>query len=578
MRDIFVNHLIISIFGIPQNKRTILFLIFTFAILSFFGCASKRAPGGGPIDKTAPEIIYTFPTADSIGIKDLSVIKIEFSESIDESSIANNVFISPPLKFDLEWQSDVDLEIQLKDSLKANQTYVIVIGTKVKDIRNNKLSESVQLAFSTGDQIDRGRISGKVYGLNKNQTFSLFAFGLLSDTISFIKSKPDYISQTGNSGNYLLNYLKLGSYRVFAVDDQNSNLLIDSDFEKVGIPYTDVFIDSSNNSFSGLNFRITKIDTTVPKLTIVRPINNRQINLRLSERVILKSLNQIEIRDSISSSPITILATSPKIDENNTLEVYTSPMDSGTVYFCTLKSFADSSMNTARDTIQYFMAAAFLEMDTFKVVTISPEDSTWSAHPGLSFYFEVSNPLDRQSVVKNYIVAKQNRDTVKGRFLFPSAYEVEFIPDTHLTLDSIYTLQINYSQIKNVWGGTLGDSTLTRHIKISNGDDFGEIAGRVHDEGSGALKISVKAQKIGSKKLIYSSWAAKNNSYMLNFIPEGHYKLSTFLDKDSNFVYSPGHLFPFGFSEPFSVGDDTVKVRKRWESSDVDLTLPPFNN
>ncbi len=560
-----------------QNKLIILFSFSLFAIFAYYGCASKRAPGGGPVDKIPPQVISTFPTADSIGIKDLSVIQITFSESIDESSIANSIFISPPLEFKLEWQSDILLEIQIKDTLKANQTYVIVIGSKVKDLRSNKLAESVQLAFSTGDKIDRGKISGKVYGLKRNQTYSMFAFELLEDTISFKNNRPDYISQTGDNGKYLLNYLKLGGYRIFAVGDQNSNLVIDSDFEKVGIPYTDVFLDSSTSAFINLNFRPTKIDTTVPKFTSLRPINNRQLNVRLSERVILQSLNQIEIRDSISSSPVTILAVSPNIDADNTLEVFTTPMDSGRIYFCSLKSLADSSMNVASDTIQSFVAGSFNAMDSFKVVTVTPMDSVWNAHPNLTFYFEVNNPLDKKSIVDNLVLTKQNRDTVNGRFIFPSAFEVEFIPQNHLMLDSIYTFQINYPQIKNVWGDTLMDSTLVRYLKISNGDDFGEIAGVVKDSSSHGAKIFVKAQKLNAKNLFYSSWASNNKSYKLNFIPEGQYNLSTFLDKDSNLVYSPGHLFPFNFSEPFFVKDDTVKVRKRWETSGIILTLPSSN-
>ncbi len=476
-----------------QNKHTFILSFLVALLLST--CASKRAPGGGPIDKTAPKVISTFPNPDSIGVKELSVIKIEFSESISEASIANSVFISPPIEFNLEWQSDLDLEIQLKDSLKADQTYVIVIGSKVKDLRSNKLAESVQLAFSTGDQIDRGKISGRVFGMKKNQTFSLFAFELFSDTLSFVKNKPSYISQTGEKGKYLLNYLKLGNYRVFAVNDQNGNLLIDSDFEEIGIPYFDVFLDSTNSAFSNLNFKTTQIDTTTPKLTSIRPINSRQINLRFSERIFFNSLNQIEIRDSINSSIVSVLATSPNIEADNTLEIFTSPMDSGRVFLCSISSFSDSSMNMACDTIQSFVSGAYAEMDTFRIVTVSPGDSVWDAHPSVNFYFEVNNPLNKQTFVNNFLLTKQNMDTVEGHFQFQSAFEVEFIPKDKLILDTVYTLKIFNPKIKNVWGDTLTDSVLTRHIKISNGDDFGEVAGKVDAKGILSTKIMVKAQK-----------------------------------------------------------------------------------
>ncbi len=558
---------------IPINHKISLFFILT-GLFIFTGCASKRAPGGGPPDKTPPEIIFTFPAPDSTGVKNLVDIKISFSESIDESSINNSIFISPPIGFKPEWTSDVDLEIHLSDSLKTDQTYVVGIGATVKDLRNNKLAESYQLAFSTGDKIDHGRISGKVYGTKKNQTYSIFAFNSRPDTMTFVKNKPEYISQTGKGGKFLLNYLKLGRYRVFAVDDQNNNLKIDADFEKIGLPYTDVLLDSSDFVFTGLNYRITRIDTLPPRLNSVRPIHNRQINLRLSEPIVIQSKKQISLRDSISTSPVTILAVSQNLTEKNTLEVYTSPMDSGKVYTSFIQSFSDSSLNMGKDTSLSFTALSFTQQDTFRVVTLSPKDSVWDAHPSLSFYFEVNNPLDKKSLVSNLTLTRQNGDTVTGIFNFPSAFEAEFTPKENLTLDSIYTFTVNLSKIKNVWGDSLSDSVRIRHIKINSGDDYGEITGTVVRNNSSAATVFVTASEIGKKNASFSTKIDRKNGFKINYLPEGIYRLSSFFDGDSNAVYSAGGLFPFSFSEPFVVGGDSVKVRKRWETSGIKLTLP----
>jgi Bacterial Ig-like domain len=558
---------------IPINRKISLFFVLS-GLFIFIGCASKRAPGGGPQDKTPPEIIFTFPSPDSTGVKNLVDLKISFSESIDESSINNSIFISPPIEFKPEWKSDVDLEIHLSDSLKPGQTYVVVIGASVKDLRSNKLAESFQLAFSTGDKIDHGRISGKVYGVNKNQSYSIFAFSSRSDTMNFVKNKPEYISQTGKDGKFLLNYLKLGRYRVFAVDDQNNNLIIDADFEKIGLPYTDVILDSSDFVFAGLNYRTTKIDTLAPRLNSVRPIHNRQINLRLSEPIVIQSKKQVSIRDSISGSPVSILAISQNLTEKNTLEIYTSPMDSGKVYTSFIKSFSDSSLNMGKDTSLSFTAPSYQQQDTFQVVTLSPKDSLWDAHPSINFYFEVNNPLDKKSLIDNLILTWQNGDTVQGTFHFPSAFEAEFRPEANLTLDSIYTFTVNLSKIKNVWGDSLLDSLNIRHIKINNGDDYGEIAGNVAGNNPALSNVFVRASEIGKKKSAFTTKIDKKNAYKLDYLPEGIYRLSAFVDVDSNAVYSAGGLFPFSFSEPFVVGSDSVKVRKRWETSGIRLTLP----
>jgi hypothetical protein len=91
---------------------------------------------------------------------------------------------------------------------------------------------------------------------------------------------------------------------------------------------------------------------------------------------------------------------------------------------------------------------------------------------------------------------------------------------------------------------------------------------------SSASTVFVSASKIGKKKSSFSTKIDKKNAFKINYLPEGIYRLSSFFDRDSNAVYSAGGLFPFSFSEPFVVGGDSVKVRKRWETSGIKLSLP----
>jgi len=562
------------------NKLLSLLFIITTIILfisSYTGCAAKGVPSGGPVDKTSPEIIKTYPVPDSTNVRVLSVINFEFSEPMNESSIANSIFISPPLDFEAEWESYTELNITLKDSLKNNQTYVVVLGAKISDIRNNKLASSFQLAFSSGNKIDQGKISGRVYGLGRNQILTIFAFDLDSDTLRFDKNKPDYVSQTGDDGNFTLSYLKNANYRVFAVNDQNNNLLIDADLEKIAIPIKDVFLDTSAYNFAGLNFRVTKLDTIAPVLSNIRSKNSTQFDLRLSEKLTISSLDQISVIDSISRKTIEILATSESPDADNILEVYTSKMDSGKVYFCSVKALKDSSGNLAKDTTISFIAGKYVEPDTFKIINFTPQDSSWSLHPVTKIYLEFNNPVSKKSFEENFYLASKGKDTIAGRFDYPSVYEAEFSPESFLTLDSVYSINLDLSKIKNIWGDSLGDSLLLRYIKMNNGDDYGEISGTVFIRDSVRYPVFIDAARVGRKNEKYPSQISDKTSYLINNVPDGNYKMRAYLDKDSSGTYSGGHLFPFQFSEPFIFNTDTVKVRKRWETSGVKIILPGSN-
>ncbi len=542
------------------------------------GCASKGSPGGGPVDKTPPEIIYTFPKTDSVNIKSLKAVEIHFSESIDDVSIFNNIFISPPIKFKVEWESDTELSILFKDSLKTNQTYVVVIGAKVKDIRGNKLSSSFQLAFATGNKIDKGSISGKVWGGEKNESYSVFVYDLQAGLKRFDRSVPDYISQTGKNNTYTVNYLRNGIYRLFAINDQNNNLIIDANLEKLGIPYRDILIDSSHAIFKGLNFQLTKIDTLPPKLSFVRALGNTQVNLNFSEKVKVNSLDQIVITDSISSQPIKIYAASESIEADNILEVFTSAMDSGNIYLCSVSNFADNNGNALKDTMLTFLAKGFAKRDSFKIVAINPADSSLNEHPNRSIIFEFSNPLDKELFTKNFRVLAKDSSKISGIFKFPSANAVEFKPLLPFELNKFYTMLLLAKNIKNVWGDALSDSLINRSFKISDGNNFGEISGNILFESEKIIDSQVQAENYKNTKNIYSTWAATGSKYIIKNIPDGIYRMHAFLDMDTNNVFSAGNLFPFTYSEPFITREDTIKVRKRWESSNVDFSFLKTGN
>ena len=83
-------------------KILLLIGVFTYIILEL-NCASRGRPGGGPVDKVAPLIVGTEPRPDSTGLVQLDKIEIFFSERMNESSVQNSIFISPPLDYDTDW-------------------------------------------------------------------------------------------------------------------------------------------------------------------------------------------------------------------------------------------------------------------------------------------------------------------------------------------------------------------------------------------------------------------------------------------------------------------------------------------
>ena len=60
-------------------------LLFLFTALLIWQCASIKAPPGGPVDVTPPEILSVDPQSGTTNL-DIRKIRIEFSEYMDENS------------------------------------------------------------------------------------------------------------------------------------------------------------------------------------------------------------------------------------------------------------------------------------------------------------------------------------------------------------------------------------------------------------------------------------------------------------------------------------------------------------
>jgi uncharacterized protein (DUF2141 family) len=555
-------------------------VIFIFTtIIVIFHCARQGAPGGGPVDKQPPVIVKTIPKTDSIEVPlNLKEIYIEFSERMDEGSVSKAIFISPPLDFEYKWSRSRKMKLIINDTLNTNQTYVVSVGTEASDEHSNNLDASYQFAFSTGQKIDRGSISGQVYGAGKNEIYHIFAF-IVHDTTTqdFINHKPRYISQSGIDGQYSLNYLKPETYRLIAVQDLNNNLIINADFEKLGIPIKDITLTEAKLNYNGLNFSITKVDTIMPFLTGIRPINDRYIQLRVSESIQLNDKTNFYIIDSLNLDTLKILGQSVNYESENIIDIFTEKMDSAGNYQL-FSSFIEDSSGNLNDKLQKINFIPNTKTDTtaLKVIEFTPVDSAKSVYPGSPVYLEFSQPINWSTVADNFHIITGIADTIYGYWKIKSVYDAEFYPYIPFLTDSSYTAILDCGKINDLWGKLFEDSLIHHYFTTMSARDLGEISGIVFSDSMifkpVYLSVTNLARTQGSR--VYKTKLDKPGEYRIEQLPEDKYRLKAFWDLDENGRYSAGEIFPFLFAEPFVVSNDTIKVRKRWETRSINIKLP----
>ncbi|MFQ5800077.1 MAG: Ig-like domain-containing protein, partial [Bacteroidota bacterium] len=351
-------------------------------VFVFFGCGGQLPPPGGPPDTTPPEIVRTFPPNNATNIA-TKYLELEFSELVDRRSVQESIFISPPIgTLEFDW-SGRRVKVGFDEDLKNHTTYVVNIGTDVVDTRARiRMAAAHTLAFSTGDVIDPGVIEGRVYD-DEPEGLMIFGYRLdpiQPDTLNPSVTKPDYVTQTGKGGLFALNFIALGSYRLYAARDEHRNLLYDPEVDAYGVLQSDVTLTSDQPTAEGVHFRLAKEDTSGPILVSARPPDRNHLEIRFNEPVQFSFPwhQAISILDTLTGTPLEILSVFSHVQNPEVFTVVTSKQDSSAMYRVAVSGAFDHQRNPiqleARTSL--FQASDTRDSLASNILYTSIEDST----------------------------------------------------------------------------------------------------------------------------------------------------------------------------------------------------------
>lgn len=203
--------------------------IVIWALLTVLGisCASISAPTGGPKDELPPVIEETEPPRGTVNFRD-DEISLHFDEytTVDQPTI----LVSPPL----EEKPDFDLTgktftLEFNEELHENTTYTIYFFDGIKDLNEGNPIPYYDFTFSTGPVLDTMRIGGRVLdcqtGKPQEKVF-VMAYESDEDSIPY-KEKPAYLTRTDEEGHFSINNIPKKEYKLFALKDNNNNMLFD---------------------------------------------------------------------------------------------------------------------------------------------------------------------------------------------------------------------------------------------------------------------------------------------------------------------------------------------------------------
>jgi len=557
-------------------KRALQFShILTFSVL-FFHCAGQIPPGGGPVDSVPPTVIHTIPDSNAVRVE-TDRIELEFSEYVDRLSVEESIFISPyvgDLEFD--W-SATEVTIIFSQPLKKNVTYVVNVGTDVKDHRaRNRMAAGYTLAFSTGDSIDEGFIKGRVFD-PKPEGVMIFAYalkGISVDTLDPAKVRPDYIMQTGTHGVFTLSNVAFDTYRLFAVRDEYRNLVYDRQIDEFGVTTGDVTLSPLSSVLENVWLRLSREDTTKPFITSVHTVNRFQLEARFSEPLDSMSVERGKFRlvDTLSLHEIPISIASRNRKNTASVDLITTGVDSGVTYRVHAKGLFDRSGNPLDSTNASAAFEGISRPDTLRptLQVAGMRDSSSGISLDLVIELNFSEPVIQDPIAKAVSLMDSTKRGVPAMLHWLSASDAQILPQEPFNARAWYQLRLVLDSVQDLQGNRWRDSVFIFHFQTLDLRTTGVVEGVVEDPRQGVGRVFLTAASVDlnppKEKTVTLE---KPGKFLLDKLPEGKYTISAFRDSDGSGKFSYGQPFPFITSERFAVYADTLKVRARWSVEGV---------
>jgi len=549
------------------------------ALILFSKCANQLPPGGGDVDVTPPQIIESFPLNGTVSFKE-NYFELTFSEYVDKRSVQDAIFISPALQKTLEYDwSGKTLTVYFQDTLKQNTTYTVSIGTDVKDVNNgNKMAEPFTFAFSTGNKIDKGKISGRVYDVN-SEGVMIFAYQNTGNEIDPGKQNPDYISQVGKNGKFTLLGLADGNYNIFAIRDKFRDGKYQKNEDDFGVQFKSIELNERFNEMNDVDYFMTREDTISPKISNVLMKDRNHLLIEFTDKIDSTKLSAANfyLFDSTANKWESI--PSEKVlpaylfkGDAKPYQFYiglTDTLEKKDGWVLISKGITDLDANISveeRNSITVKNDRDTLALKLIRVVGELPEGKVDYEDAKITLVFNdaidvttLKNKLSIQDAKGNNYIFDVNR-------IDDASFSVPIL--SRLKQSAEYTLKLDLKNYTDFSGNKV-DSLFQNKFTTSNELDFSGASGNVTTNDTTQTMVILESAK--TIKRTYQQKVDGKNKFDFKKVVPGKYLVWGFKDKNKNGKYDPGTIVPFKYSEEFKFYPDTLNLRARWPVGNVNI-------
>lgn len=574
-------------------------------------CAQVAQPPGGKKDTLAPKLVSSVPSARQLNYTGKTV-ELEFDEYVNSENLQSKITITPQDSNTYVVKSlPLGVRLNFNKPFLPNTTYTIDFADGIKDITERNVAKNTKVVFSTGPAIDSLYLTGNVVDDESRLPLLGFVVGLFAptDTLPINRKRPQYFARTDSSGNYRIENVKAGPYKVYGFDDKDLNLVNNTPGERVA------FRDSVLN----LNRNYTDVN-----LVAFRGYGKP----RISRRERTDETLGLELSSGIASYKIRYgrFAATPTISTSATSGTVTSTTATTSTAISTTAASTTAASTTAASTtaamssndtlvsflenpkmIRLFRPANRAADDTLHL-TIMAEDSVGNVTELRErVYFSplktraknrtpltmqltppATEPIDNNlefTLVFNKPIFRSNTDLIvigpdstKPLKLTPANLEwsnnySRLVIKQKTNLRDTLLFRLQKGTFISVQGDTLPRYS-TRYL-IAEEDSYGLLAGRINPATVGPPGTKFIVELLDEKyKVLRSSYDTP--AYSFGRLKPGLYRIRLIIDANGNRKRDIGNVQKGTQPEriiyaPGSEENGTIRVKQNFELTDIDF-------
>lgn len=246
-------------------------------------CARQSSPMGGPKDTIPPTLIQSTPPNESVNFN-ARQLELIFSEDVILNAPKEQLIVTPTIGKDykITYRRNI-VRIEFEDPLLDSTTYTFNFRETVQDITEKNPVRNLQLAYSTGTYLDSLSIEGTIIDALKGKPVkeATVALHLENDTFNIFEHPAIYFTKTNDEGQFKISHLKPDNYFLYAFEDENRNLIVNSKSEAYGfLSGYQYVLENIQNKTIGL----IHLDAGPLKITSARAFNT-YFNIRTSKNL-----------------------------------------------------------------------------------------------------------------------------------------------------------------------------------------------------------------------------------------------------------------------------------------------------